>query len=353
MANILILRFSAIGDVAMTVPVIDSLARQYPENSYTVVSQSFLNPLFSYCPDNVRFAGVTFEGEYRGIFGMYRLFKDLSKEKYDAVADLHDVLRTKLLRIFFRCGGIKVKHIDKGRKEKRQLTRKNNKIFKQLKHTIERYADVFNALGYPLSSIDFRSIFGTSRGDLNFIAHVAGEKKGRWIGIAPFAKHESKMLRIERTEEVVAQFATISDVTVFLFGGGASEKSILDEWEAKYPKTISVAGKLNLSAELSLMSHLDVMFSMDSANMHLASLTATPVVSVWGATHPYAGFYGYNQLPENIIQVALPCRPCSVYGNKHCYRKDNECLNKITVQMVISTIERVWEKTLKQRNSIP
>ena len=169
MANILILRFSAIGDVAITVPVIDSLARQYPENTYTVVSRSFLSPLFAYCPDNVRFAGVEFQNQYKGIFGLYRLFKELSKQKFDAVADLHDVLRTKLLRTFFRFSGIKVKHIDKGRKEKRLLTRKKNKVFKQLKHTVERYADVFGALGYPLASLDFRSVFGSSRGDLGCI----------------------------------------------------------------------------------------------------------------------------------------------------------------------------------------
>ena len=77
------------------------------------------------------------------------------------------------------------------------------------------------------------------------------------------------------------------------------------------------------------MSHLDVMLSMDSANMHLASLTGIPVVSVWGATHPMAGFLGYNQDPENVIQIDLECRPCSIYGNKPCQRGDYACLQNI------------------------
>ena len=339
MAHILIIRFSAIGDVAMTVPVIDSLARQYPENLYTVVSQSFLSPLFAHCPDNVRFFGVNLYGEYKGTTGMYRLYRKLREEKFDGVADLHDVLRTRLLRIFFRCSGLKVRHINKGRKEKRHLTGKKNKTFRQLKPTTERYADVFSALDQPVASPDFRSVFGSSRGDFSRIIQLTGEKTGRWIGIAPFAKHAGKRFPLPRTEQVAAHFANSGDTTIFLFGGGADEQTVLDGWSAKYPRTVSVAGKLDLPAELILMSHLDVMLSMDSANMHLASLTATPVVSVWGATHPYTGFYGYGQSPDRAVQVEMDCRPCSVYGNRACHRKNMACMTQITPQMVIDAID--------------
>ena len=340
MAHILVIRFSAIGDVAMTVPVVDSLARQYPENQYTVVSQSFLQPLFEHCPENVRFWGVDLRNDYKGIPGMYRLYRELLKQKIDAVADLHDVLRTKLLRIFFRCSGIKVRHIDKGRKDKRQLTRKKNKIIRQLKPTIVRYAEVLAPLCPPLCE-------ALRPSEEEGVPHIGGATppKGRGreglLGIAPFAKHEGKIFPLDRMEQVVAHFAGKADTTVYLFGGGTAEKTILDEWSAKYPKTVSVAGKMKMSEELVLMSHLDVMLSMDSANMHLASLVATPVVSVWGATHPYLGFYGYNQSQENAVQVELFCRPCSVYGNKPCYRKNMECMAKITPQMVIDKIEEV------------
>ncbi len=341
MANILIIRFSAIGDVAMTVPMIDSLARQYPDDHYTVVSQPFLEPLFAYCPQNVQFIGVDLRNEYKGISGMYRLHKELLPNKFDAVADLHDVIRTKALRFFFRCSELKVRYIDKGRKEKRQLTRKKNKLFHPLKPSTERYADVFRALGIAIAPPDFRSIYGSSCGDFSVIAPLTGMKTGKWLGIAPFAKHQGKIFPIERTEQVVAHFAGKTDMKVFLFGGGAAEKAILDQWHDKYPQVVPIVGKLKMQEELILMSYLDVMFSMDSANMHLASLTATPVVSVWGATHPYAGFYGYRQLPENAVQIDMFCRPCSVYGNKPCYRKSTACLMEISPQMVIDRIEKV------------
>ena len=94
-----------------------------------------------------------------------------------------------------------------------------------------------------------------------------------------------------------------------------------------------------LREELILMSNLDVMVSMDSANMHLASLVGTTVVSVWGATHPYAGFMGWNQKEENAVQVTLPCRPCSIFGNKPCRRGDYACLRQIEPSDIIQKIE--------------
>jgi ADP-heptose:LPS heptosyltransferase len=100
-----------------------------------------------------------------------------------------------------------------------------------------------------------------------------------------------------------------------------------------------MAGKISMEAELALMSQLDVMLSMDSANMHLASLVNIPVISIWGATHPYAGFKGWNQPIENCVQVDLECRPCSVFGNKKCFRGDYACLVRIEPEQLIKKIQ--------------
>ncbi|KAA6328689.1 hypothetical protein EZS27_022447, partial [termite gut metagenome] len=130
-------------------------------------------------------------------------------------------------------------------------------------------------------------------------------------------------------------------VKVFLFGGGKMEQQILDEWVMKYPPVVSMAGKIKMENELILMSLLDVMLSMDSANMHLASLVNTPVVSVWGATHPYAGFMGWNQSAANCVQTDLICRPCSVFGNKKCCRGDYACLFGIKPETIIEKIQTI------------
>ena len=86
------------------------------------------------------------------------------------------------------------------------------------------------------------------------------------------------------------------------------------------------------------------MLSMDSANMHLASLTNTPVISIWGATHPYAGFMGWNQPQNNAIQMDMDCRPCSIYGNKKCFRKDYACMNQIDESVIVQKIKDIIYK---------
>ncbi|MDR2474785.1 MAG: glycosyltransferase family 9 protein [Bacteroidales bacterium] len=338
--NILVIRFSAIGDVAMTVPVIDSVARNYPETNFTVVSREFMSPLFDYMPDNVTFIPAYLKSEHGGIAGIFRLFWQLKQQNVDVVADLHDVLRTKLLRLLFRLWGASTVCIHKGRQEKRKLTRRKNKDLHQLKTSFARYQDVFTKLNLPAET-NFISLFPhKAKSDYTRICHFTGEKNGKWIGIAPFAKHAGKIYPAELTEKIVAHFSKQKDITLFLFGNGKKEKEMLEAWELKYANTKLVAGKLSgLGDELILMDNLNVMLSMDSANMHLASLVLTPVVSIWGATHPFVGFYGWRQLQENALQLNLSCRPCSVYGNKLCYRRDYACFSQLNYNLIIKKIE--------------
>ncbi|HPW70527.1 MAG TPA: glycosyltransferase family 9 protein [Bacteroides graminisolvens] len=341
MAKILVIRFSAIGDVAMSVPVIHSWASQYPQHQIVFLSRPSLAPLFTELPENVSFYNADLKGKHKGIGGLYTLFKELQLMKFDVVADLHHVLRSKALAFLFRLAGTKVCSINKGRWAKRKLVRKRNKILVNQKSSFTRYAEVFEKAGYPVL-LNFTSLYGDSKGNLETVQHIVGQKgTQKWIGIAPFAKHKGKIYPLELQEKVVAHFAANPEVRVFLFGGGKEEENCFAEWVNKYPAVVSLTGKLNMSTELALMSHLDVMLSMDSANMHLASLVNIPVVSVWGATHPYAGFMGWKQLPTNAIQLDMPCRPCSVFGQKPCYRGDYACLNDIKPEKVIEKIEGI------------
>lgn len=335
--KLLVIRFSALGDVAMSVPVIDSLARQHPELNITMLSKVFVEPMFAHMPDNVTFQGVNLD-DYKGIGGLYRLFKTLRKEHFDAVADIHDVLRTKILRFFFKMAGIRSAHIDKGRSEKKALCRTKDKRFRQLKTSFQRYADVFETLGWHVEP-RFHSIFGTGKGDDSLFSGLAdSSEKKRWIGIAPFAAHTGKVLPFETTSDIISQLSQDEGNHLFLFGGGTQEKELLNRLAKGKEQVTVVAGKLKMTGELALMSHLDVMVSMDSANMHLASLTGIPVVSVWGATHPYAGFMGWKQKEENAIQATLDCRPCSIFGNKPCHRGDYACLRLLAASEIVARI---------------
>lgn len=341
MAKILIIRFSAIGDVAMTVPVVCSLAAHYSQHQITVLSRKSLTPLFAGLPANVSFYGADLKGRHAGLMGLERLYKDLKGEKFDMVADFHDVLRSIYLRGRFSLAGAKVAHINKERGKKRKLVRSKHKVMECQKSSFQRYADVLQKLGFDVS-MDFVSLFGNGKGDISGISDLTGNKgTDKWIGIAPFAAHVGKIYPLERQEEVIKQLSARKHTKVFLFGGGRKEIEALEKWAEKFSHVVSTVGKLTLNTELALMSHLDVMLSMDSANMHLASLVNVPVVSIWGATHPYAGFMGWRQSMANVVQMDLPCRPCSVFGNKPCLRKDYACMQIITPEMVVRRIENV------------
>jgi len=341
MSKILIIRFSALGDVAMTIPVIYSLAMKFPMHEITVLSRESFKPLFLNLPSNIQFIRADLNQKHKGFIGLNKLYGELETESFDYVADFHSVLRSKYLVSRFKISGIPTTSIDKGRNEKKKLTQKKNKRFVPLKSGSVRYHEVLDKLGFHFT-LRFESVLNKKFFDLSEITSRTGEKSTeKWLGIAPFAKHQGKIYPEELQLNVIEHFAKDKRVKVFIFGGGRIERNVAEGWMERFPTINSMVSKLNMNQELILMSQLDVMYSMDSANMHMASLVNTPVVSVWGATHPYAGFMGWNQSLKNAVQVDLFCRPCSVYGDKPCYRKDYACMYQISPEMIIKRIEKL------------
>ncbi len=348
--HILVIRFSALGDVAMMVPVLWAAARQYPEARFTVLSRPVARPLFEDLAPNVNFMAADVKGEYHGLKGLNALYRRLVAKQFTAVADLHNVLRSEYLRLRFSLGHYRVAHIDKHRRQRRRLVAPEPKKERQpLPTSFENYLDVFARLGYPISpeNLCFRSIF-EEKGNLNLLPKTIGMKRSwqQWIGIAPFAAHRGKIYPTDKMEQVLrGLIGQYPEARFFLFGRGKEEEELFAQWEKTYPQSVYVSRELeSIYQELILMSHLDVMVSMDSANMHLASLTDTPVVSIWGATHPYAGFMGWRQPMENTVQVEMDCRPCSIFGQKPCHRGDYACLNNIRPETIIESINRILTK---------
>ena len=297
----------------MLAPVVRALAEQHPETQITMLSQQRMADLFTDMPSNVSFRGVDLHG-----LSLHEIVTGLGH--YDLVADMHGVWRSLYIRWRMRLKGARVAHICKGRWSKRQLT--TGKIHRPLKHTTARYQDVLTALGLPV--------------ELQVNPTIVSKISAKGVGVAPFAAHKGKIYPIDRMERVVEMLSERGEHVV-LFGGGKQEQAILDSWAAKYKGVESVAGKRSLAEEIALMRSLRVMLTMDSANMHLASLAGTRVVSVWGATHPYAGFLGYGQSENDCIQRELPCRPCSIYGNQPCRLGDYRCMD-ITPEAIIDKL---------------
>ena len=334
--KILVIRFSAMGDVAMTAPVLEEFRRDYPDTELLIVSRALFAPFFNDIP---RLSFYPFEpkGKHTGFWGLIKLFVALRKQKITAVADLHNNLRSKIIRILFFLTGVKTAKLDKGRKEKAALTRKKEKVVKPLKPTVNRYADVFNALGFPFRLKNKLEAPVPASLHTDAFAFLPLPKIKKWIGISPFAQHRQKVYPLSKMETVLLALADAGH-QLFIFGGSEAEETIAAGWEKKHKNILSVVKKIQLEDELKLISNLDLMLSMDSSGMHLSSLKNIPVVSVWGATHPDAGFLGYGQSVHDAVQTDLYCRPCSVYGNIPCYRGDFACMNNLSASIVINSV---------------
>jgi ADP-heptose:LPS heptosyltransferase len=336
--HIAVIRLSAMGDVAMTVPVVRALVEQNPQLKITIVSRPFFKPFFDGIA-NVNFFAVDLKNRHKGFFGILKLYSDLKKLNVDAIADLHNVLRSKVIRTLFALSGKKVAFTDKGRKEKKQLTRSENKIFKPLQSMFERHVDTFAKLGF---SVDLSNPKFPKKAILSSkILKVSGEKENQnWIGIAPFAQYESKVYPQDLMQKVIDELASNSNNKMFLLGGGKKEIEILNSFANGKQNVVVIAGKLNFQEELQLISNLDVMLSMDSGNAHIAAMLGIKVVTLWGATHPYTGFSPFNQSLENCLvsdREKYPLLPTSVYGNKKVAGYE-DAMRTISVNDIIQKI---------------
>jgi ADP-heptose:LPS heptosyltransferase len=314
--HIAVMRLSAMGDVAMTVPVLRAFVKQYPTVKVTVISRPFFKPFFDGIP-NLEFFTFDEKDRHKGFTGLLRLYKDLKKLKIDAFADLHNVLRSKVVSLLFALSGKKRATVDKGREGKKELTMAENKVFKQLPTMFERHSKVFEELGFPLNlsnpTFPEKAILNEA------ILEIIGNDNPKLIGIAPFAQYDSKVYPQDLMQEVIAKLAENEAYKILLFGGGKKEIEILNSFSEPFENVINVAGKIKFQQELQLISNLDVMLSMDSGNAHIAAMLGVKVITLWGGTHPYAGFLPFNQSLENALtsdRNQYPKLPTSVYGNK-------------------------------------
>lgn len=342
--KVLVTRFSSIGDVALTIPVLHALNLHHQDVEVIMLSKPQFESIFQ--PLNVTFIGADLKGRHKGLIGLKSLSKEIIKDYApDKMVDLHDVLRTRILRRMFAVHGLKSTAIDKGRKEKKQLTRRANKVYSALPHTVTRYQQAFAEAGIhiPLNLDspelpEYHSVLADS-------AWAEMNLSNSTIGFAPFAAHKGKTWPLAQSEDLLNKMLD-AGLQVVLFGG-PEDRPVLRDLAAGTSNISLVPETLSFGAEIAFMKNLRLMISMDSANMHLAALAKIPVISIWGATHAFAGFSPLGQPSDNIIGISheeLDCRPCSVYGNKDCFRKDYACLNLITPASVMSKIVTTLEQ---------
>jgi ADP-heptose:LPS heptosyltransferase len=346
--KLLVIRFSAMGDVVLLVPALKSLLHAYRDISVTVVTRPRFAPFFAGIP-RLEVVGADVDVTYRGLRGMYGLARMLIKRgPFEVAFDLHDHLRTMILRTILRLSGLRVIVFKKGRHEKKELVRPRNKVVRQLPHTVDRYREAFTRYGLRFEMLPgpFLVPDETTVADTRQWLIGNGLTPGlqKWIGIAPFANHRTKIWPGDYVNRLIDLIQKRTDCHFFLFGGGREEIEFFEKVRDAFPaKCTIVAGVLEIRQEIALMTLLDLMVCVDSSNMHLAALAGTPLLSLWGGTHPNTGFGPYLYDDSAILQIGrdeLPCRPCSVYGRETCLRGDFACLYRLTPELVSQQIFR-------------
>lgn len=343
------------GDVALVLPVVRSMVQAYPHAEVTVVTRPRLAPFFQDI-ERVQVFPADVAHTYKGLVGLYRLYRTLTRTSaYDAIIDLHDHIRTMILRTFFRLHRGNVTVFDKGRSEKRAFARKSDKVTTPLPHTVRRYQDAFAKAGYPFDLLPGPHF--ALNDDVNarveaWLLQRGLRKSGAWIGIAPFALHKTKIWPLENYAIVIEKVLQHTQAKFHLFGGGPQEIAFFQGLVRRFPDhCVLAAGELNLREEIALMKHMDLMLCVDSSNMHMAALNGVRVLSIWGGTHPDVGFAPFATDAE-IVQITrdeLPCRPCSVYGRETCYVGGFPCLTRITPDLIADRIlNTVREQTTRR-----
>lgn len=329
--DILIIRLSALGDVAMTIPAIYSVATAYPQHSFHIITTSPCDQLFINRPINISIQTFS-PKDIHGVIGTFRLLLHIRKTPVDVVADLHNVPRSWMVDAFYLIQGKSVAMLDKMRWERNSIL--HSHYTTNIPYT-DRYFMVFARLGLVCERY-FSNLFANVKPVLP--KGFSKQPKTIWIGIAPFARYANKTYPLEQLRLAVSQLALSSNREVFLFGSGNTESHLLKEWCKDSPNIHCIAGLLSLNKEMELMSYLDVMVTMDSANMHLASLSGVRVVSIWGGTSPTCGFLGWKQSENDALISKRSCQPCTIAGKNFCRYGNYHCLAAITPEDIINKV---------------
>ena len=298
--KILVIRFSAIGDILLTFPIVESLVNKYPSAEIHFLTKPSNKPVLELLSSKVQ---PRFLQKSLG-----QTAKQLRGERYDLVIDLHNNLRTFLLQLLMmKWSWSRFRKLNF--KKWLHTTFKWNTLPKV--HVVDRYAQAASVKPTAVNLVVNNTNLVESL-PLNYVAWVLG---------ATFSTKQYPLSKLIETIEFL-------DIPIVLLGG-EKEMSMASSLQAHFPSLISFVGKTSLSEAALLLSKAKVVVTNDTGLMHLAAFYAKPMVCIWGNTVPAFGMYPYQSAPVFHAQVSdLSCRPCSKIGHNTCPKGHFHCMLK-------------------------
>ncbi len=331
--DILIIRFSSLGDVLLTTPVMDTLKAFYPHSRISFVTKEQYAPLFkkNNSVDELILLG---NGKYAGLV---RLLNKIKERKFDLVIDLHKNLRSFIISSFIKYS--EYYSLDKRTLERRALVWLKKNYIPEGYHVVKAYLETLKTIVNVDGILKPRIHLGEDE-----IMQAQEYIKNKFntssvVTFAPGARWKTKQWRIE-------YFASLGDIiqrcskSALLIVGDNDDRETSEKICALMKKqAVNLTGLLSIRETASFLKLSKVVVTNDSGLMHLAVATGTPVIAIFGPTVPAFGFYPLGER-DVILEAKLDCRPCSLHGGNYCPEGHHNCMKNITVEMV-------WEKVLE------
>lgn len=317
--KILIVRFSSIGDIILTSPVIRCLKMQIPEVCIHYVTKAAFKETLSSNPYLNKLH--SFQNDVREIY------KELKEEKFDLIIDLHKNIRSARLKTYLRTKSFS---FDKINVQKFLAVRFKMRSALPDKHIVQRYMETIAALGviddnkgldYFVSINDFVDVktLYLKNAVTNYSVIVLG------------GSYFTKQIPLNKLKE----FCSLINTPIILLGG-SMEKGISEELKKYFPHIINLCGALTLNQSASVIKQCNLVITSDTGLMHMAAAFNKRTISVWGNTVPEFGMSPYKPHPDNqILEVeGLSCRPCSKLGYNKCPKGHFKCMNDIDISII-------------------
>ena len=339
--KILIIRFSSLGDVLLTTPVVRSIRKNYPSAEIHFLTKKQYAPIIKNNPNINKI--IEYDSKNKKFIN---LIKIISKKQYDLIIDLHSKLDSFWIKLL--SGSCKKVTYNKKHFYRWQLTHKSlSKNLAPIKSTVSLYASVLDKLGIELDGEKLDIFLPKNQNRIYSVFNIPNSAFR--ISISPGAKHFTKQYPVRYYSQLIDIMIEKLDVQVILLGD-KFEKNLTTKISGNCKnKIFDLAGKIGIMGMAVIIKNSDLFISGDCGPMHIAAALNKPQIAIFGSTHPKLGFAPTNPNAV-IIQKDLPCRPCSLHGREKCPEGHFKCMNDIKPEEVFEKVKKIKRKFYESKS---
>lgn len=328
--NILVVRFGSIGDILLTTPLLRVLRHSHPGARITVLTKRAHTPLLSHNPHVHRVIGFA---PGRSITS---LATELRGDEYTDLLDLHDNLRSRILRLLVPG---RWRTYPKHRWARWLLVRAKRNRYRDRRPVAERYFSAARHLRAVPDGAPPEFFIGQEATEevTEWLGSVGLESASKMVALAPGAAHATKRWPVGHWLALIDRI--LHDGSAVLIVGGPADAPIGSELAAGRSRVVSAAGRFGLQGTGALLQRASVLVSGDTGVMHMATAVGTPVIALFGPTVEAFGFFPYTSRAR-VLELPLPCRPCSTQGGPRCPLGHHRCMIDLNAGAVYEALRQ-------------